>query len=304
MAEERQAMNQDSQVVTPPAEVEAQARADGWVPKDQWRGRPEDWIDAPTFVERGREILPIVNSRLRRAEDEAAQLRQQNTSQASELAALKEQVAALEETSAEIVAQRVAAEKARLAREIKAAREAEDVDREIAATTALTKLEVAPTEPAKKPNGEATRTQPPQADAQNAEALRKWQDKYPSINGDPVKQAAAAHFAMKLAREGALNGLSIEARGDRIAQEVNTYFKQFERAPAGGRVSESGNGNVSHSNGAAGGGPGRRTYNDLPADARAACDKQAKRIVKTGTRFDTEQKFRDHYVKTYYADEA
>jgi hypothetical protein len=42
------------------------AKADGWVPKDDWKGDPTRWADAKTFVERGATILPIVQAKYRK----------------------------------------------------------------------------------------------------------------------------------------------------------------------------------------------------------------------------------------------
>lgn len=45
-------------------EVEEKARSMGWVPEDDFRGDPDRWVDAETFVKRGEEVLPIVKERL------------------------------------------------------------------------------------------------------------------------------------------------------------------------------------------------------------------------------------------------
>lgn len=39
---------------------DAEARLMGWVPKEEFRGPEDHWVDSETFVERGRQILPIV----------------------------------------------------------------------------------------------------------------------------------------------------------------------------------------------------------------------------------------------------
>ena len=41
-------------------EVRLEAESQGWVPKEKFRGNESDWVDADTFVKRGREILPIL----------------------------------------------------------------------------------------------------------------------------------------------------------------------------------------------------------------------------------------------------
>lgn len=54
------------------SEIEKSARQQGWVPKDDFRGDESDWIDADTFVQRGREINPILrknNERIQRELD-------------------------------------------------------------------------------------------------------------------------------------------------------------------------------------------------------------------------------------------
>lgn len=43
-------------------EFESEARLQGWVPKERFRGREQDWVDAETFVKRGRELNPILRS--------------------------------------------------------------------------------------------------------------------------------------------------------------------------------------------------------------------------------------------------
>ncbi|MCI4436271.1 MAG: hypothetical protein JHC33_05600 [Ignisphaera sp.] len=48
------------QTAPEPSPVDSEARLMGWVPKEEFRGPEEHWIDSETFVERGRSVLPIV----------------------------------------------------------------------------------------------------------------------------------------------------------------------------------------------------------------------------------------------------
>lgn len=41
-------------------QIEKEARIFGWVPKEEFRGSEEDWVDADLFVKRGKEINPIL----------------------------------------------------------------------------------------------------------------------------------------------------------------------------------------------------------------------------------------------------
>jgi len=45
---------------------EAEARALHWYPKDEYRGNPDDWVDAKAFVLRGEQQLPILQANNKR----------------------------------------------------------------------------------------------------------------------------------------------------------------------------------------------------------------------------------------------
>ena len=47
-------------------EVETAARDMGWVPESEWKGDPEHWRPADEFVQRGKELAPIIASQLRK----------------------------------------------------------------------------------------------------------------------------------------------------------------------------------------------------------------------------------------------
>ena len=49
--------------------VEEEARAQGWRPLEEWNGPEDQWVDAETFVQRGREILPIVQGKYKNLEE-------------------------------------------------------------------------------------------------------------------------------------------------------------------------------------------------------------------------------------------
>lgn len=65
-------MSEEGQVDT--ATVEKEARQFGWVALDEFRGGEDKWVDAETFVKRGKEITPILrenNKRLQKDLDAA-----------------------------------------------------------------------------------------------------------------------------------------------------------------------------------------------------------------------------------------
>jgi hypothetical protein len=58
MSEEVQTTDEGTPEIA--SEVIREAESQGWVPKEKYRGNEADWVDAETFVKRGREIMPIL----------------------------------------------------------------------------------------------------------------------------------------------------------------------------------------------------------------------------------------------------
>lgn len=61
---------EETRVVEPSEDEKREARGMGWVDKRAFRGDPNNWVDAKTFLKRGREVLPIVKSQLERVNEE------------------------------------------------------------------------------------------------------------------------------------------------------------------------------------------------------------------------------------------
>ena len=59
-------------------DYEAEARAHGWVPKDEFKGDPTRWTDAETFVKKADEVMPL--------------LKKQNTALKRELEDVRKQI--------------------------------------------------------------------------------------------------------------------------------------------------------------------------------------------------------------------
>lgn len=54
---------------------EVEARAEGWRPKEEFRGPEERWIDAKEFVERGEKFAPIIKAKNRKLEQQIEELK-------------------------------------------------------------------------------------------------------------------------------------------------------------------------------------------------------------------------------------
>jgi hypothetical protein len=55
-------------------ELEARARRMGWRPQEEFRGDPNRWTDAKSFIERGEAELPIIRERYRALDDRFARM--------------------------------------------------------------------------------------------------------------------------------------------------------------------------------------------------------------------------------------
>lgn len=57
------------------SEAEQEARSQGWVPKEEFKGDPEGWVDAEKFVERGEKIAAIATKKAKEIEIELKELK-------------------------------------------------------------------------------------------------------------------------------------------------------------------------------------------------------------------------------------
>jgi hypothetical protein len=53
---------------------ESEARLQGWKPKDEFDGPDTKWVDAETFLERGKEMAPVLKRELDKAQGKIAKL--------------------------------------------------------------------------------------------------------------------------------------------------------------------------------------------------------------------------------------
>lgn len=63
------------------SEIEEKASKMGWVPQEEWKGDPEKWRPAEEFVERGENIVPIMRERIDKLEKELEVISKLNKSE-------------------------------------------------------------------------------------------------------------------------------------------------------------------------------------------------------------------------------
>ncbi len=62
----------------PQVSVEQRARNMGWMPKGAWRGEPDRWVDAATYVDRGERMLPLLQERNRALDKTVSDLKSES----------------------------------------------------------------------------------------------------------------------------------------------------------------------------------------------------------------------------------
>lgn len=267
------------------AEVETEARSMGWVPQEEFRGDKSKWIEASTFVERGKEFIPFLRKSNEGLIRELNSLRLQVNQQAQRLEASQKDFDNLQDMQNEEIVRRVEETKLDLRKQIKQA--ARDGEHEQVADLQeqLTELTVAQkaAEPAVNGKQVAGNVDTGQQPALSPEFLA-WKSANPWFDTDPDKTDEAMIVGARIKRENP------DLIGRAFLSELDKRLA--ERAPRSRTSKVEGSRGGSTQSSSAG-----RTYADLPAEAKAACDKYAKKFVNPNGRFKTIADYRLHYVK-------
>lgn len=276
-------------------EVEQAAREMGWRPKEEFRGDESKWVDAETFVSRGEHFLPIIKA-------DREKLRTENLSLKASLEETRKIVQASQEAIEELKAYQSAETKRQVelarkdvARQLKEARELGDTESEIALLEQLTDLREAKAAAAPAP---ASKPAEPTAPVPAAEdpVFTQWKEDNPWFASNPRQRGLAMGIAEEIrAANPTLVGKKFF---DKLTEEMQPYLNpEGEGRPAskvnGGRPSAS----------AGPAGERKRTFADLPADAKEACTRQGRRLVGPGRAFKDDAAWQAHYVQQYFLQE-
>lgn len=289
-------MNEQNQ--GPSEEQVQEATSLGWAPQEAWRGDPDKWIDADEFLRRGIGIhhLREKNTQL---ETQVKSLAPRVSQLESALRSAQTTIDALEESHADDVAAQVEAARAALREEIAQASRDGDHEALATATDKLTQLNSANKEAGGKDEQDATGSRPKKDDA-TAPRIHPEVVAWFKENQDYVsdkKRVALLHTVGAEMREAGETSIGKEFL-DKCAAEVDKYLGKSTRN--GTSKTEGGNGGGGRGN--SGGGAGK-SYSDLPADAKAACDKQAQRLVGPNRAHKDINSWRKKYAETYFRSE-
>lgn len=275
-------------------ETEVKARKMGWLPKEQFRGNADNWVDAERYVARGEEFIPFLKADRDRLEGQLAQTNGEVSSLKTQLTEAMEVIAAFKEFRTEINKDRLEDTKANLVAGIKQAREDGDVDKEESLRLKLTEATAA-----LRPEPEKPKPAPP-ATPPDVTKTPEWAGfiaANPWWNDDPVMRAASIAISTDLAAKGELNNLTQTQRFEKIAEATKKRFGVDEAPTRQSRVEGGRGGSGARDDNSS----GEKTFADLPADVKAAADRMESRLVgKKVGQLKTQAEYRAHYAQEYF----
>jgi hypothetical protein len=243
-----------------PAEVEA--KQFGWVPKEEYSGDPEQWKDAETFLRRGKEI----NGFLRKDLEKIQRAQQLKDAEIAELKSTMEEFKNFHNKTEERAYKRALEELKSAKVDAIEAGNGElvvKIDDEIAELRETVKKEKETVKPETSvPNAEAQRYQ---------EEFFEWSRDNQWHIVDPELRALAEHFGNEI------NTRYPNKKGKDFLEEVTRLVKEaapekFEN-PRRNFAAVSGNSEERVPQN-----KNKKTYDNLPPEAKAACDKFVKNI--------------------------
>jgi hypothetical protein len=244
-------------------ETEDKALRMGWVPKDQFKGAPEKWTDAETFIKRGEEFLPFLkanNRKLEKALENAT----------ADLAEMKKTLKEFGDFHSKTAQREYERAMDEIGARQTAAAEAGDLEGVRAATKEAVEL-----------TAEVKAKSEPKVDEPKGGPPAEWLEENPWFETDRVMKAAAVEIAQEMAESGASKERQLKEVAKRIREEFPHKFENpRRREPA------------AVEGGGAGRGKGAKGWEDLPAEAKSAGD----RFIRQGLIKD-----RATYAKQYHA---
>lgn len=281
-------------------EEKAEATALGWSDKDKWRGSAESWVDAKTFLEKGRPVLAVLKQTNASLRGELEQSRAKMSSLESSLQAANASIAALQEAHDADVKEQVEAARRELREEIARASREGDHEALASATEKMVDLNAAAKEAEKKDDDKSGKGDKGDKDGKDGAKLDPafiaWAANNTEWLADPANVALSTVAGHKLRSNGDTSkGAEFL---DKVAAEVDKMLGRTGRAQAG-KVS---GGNGGTGRGGNTGGGGGKTYADLPAEAKAVCDRQGAKLVGPNRIHKTIDSWRASYAKQYFAE--
>lgn len=241
----------------------------GWTPKDQFKGDPDKWVDAETFVKRGEEFLPFLKANNRRLEQALERANAKIAQMDTGLAKAIQQLSKAEQRA-------YTRAKAELEAELEQYATAGDAAGVKAVTQDLVALE----------RETAEKADEPAAEADEPEYFTEWKSENPWFGKDKAMTAAAKAFGDDAVAEGYTGKALVKEVDRRVREEFPHKFTKPENPNRKAPAAVEGTGATIR--------PRGKTFADLPPEAKVMCDELC-RDIKGFTR--------EKYVREFFAAE-
>ena len=240
----------------------------GWTPKSQFKGDPDKWVDAETFVKRGEEFLPFLKANNRRLEQALERANAKIEQMDKGLKSAIQQLSRADQRA-------YAKAKADLEAELEQYAAAGNAEAVKAVTKDLVDLEKETVAKVEDAPGEDP-------------AFAEWREANPWFGKDMRKTRIAAALGAEVAEDGYTGKAQVKEVDRRLREEYPDWFAKPTNPNRTAAAPVEGVGAPLRS--------GAKTYSDLPAEAKAMCDELCRDMPKLMTR--------EKFVKDYFAQEA
>lgn len=267
----------------------------GWVDKPDFKGDPAGWVDAKTYVDKGRHVMPI----LRKNNERLQGIVNTQSAELSRLQAAmdesKDSIKALEEYHSEETKRRVDEARSELKAQLKQAKRDGNIDAEVDLTDELTRLDTAQataddSKDQRKPNGDDRPRQEIDPWFKTWAAENSWYGK------DTVRTDIAFGIANRLRAQG--DNTMGTAFMDKVTKGVDEALKSLGGGtrPANKVEGDRGGGNGTR--------PLGKTFADLPAEAKQACHRFNERLVGPNRVHKTLADWEKAYATKYFEEQV
>lgn len=254
----------DDDVKTEAPSYEERAISMGWSDKDHWRGDPDRWIDAETFVKNAENHLPLAREQMRRFETRNAELRQELSSLRQGMEEMREFFSKSEQRAYENALRD-------LRQQHRDAFRAGDEDQFERVEKQMEELQREHTSQAAQRANTTSNGAQSQQDPSQDPAFVAWQSANPWYNEDYEATLYAEQIAPIVSRKGLQGKALLDEVTKLVAKKFPGLFDNPRRdSPAP----------VASAKGGAGIGDKRtgRTVHDLPSEAKAQLNRFKKEI--------------------------
>jgi len=292
---------EDAVVIESKATPEQQAAAEktGWIPPSRYKGEPERFIDADLYLERAETVLPIVKKQLAEVRAENTGLRTDYQKTQAALKDALERLDQIEERHSVETQRAVEAAKRGLKAQLAEASEAGDHAAVAELTQQMVDLNTAEKEPPAKKKEEAKVEDSPFTPAQKAE-MDAWNERNPWFGTNKRKTALAIAIAGELREAG--NQKQGAAFYDDVAAEVEKTLEPAKAEPR--EASDKVEGARQSGEGTRAAAAGKKSYQHLSAEAKAACDADIRKFVGEGKRYKDAASYRANWANLYFEQES